>query len=146
MALAIYKTPDPHSAFSTGTAMNPLSHSFDGVRGGTVTRRYYVRNDSNLYYYTAITVQPVYSNGVNIITGTDGFYWKLIAGDTKPLEEQWSLVLPANQISIPNIGSAGSFDISTYEPFWLRIVVPRGAPTRNHIGIKLRLDFTQTAV
>lgn len=147
MSLGIYKTPNPHSVYSTdGSHSNALALSFDGVTGQTIIQKYYVRNNNSSYYYTGITLQPICSSGTNIINGTNGYVWKLIAGDTKPLTAQWGLVGAGNQITIPNIGSAGNGDIATYEPFWLFITVPQGAPVASYRGIKLRLDYTETAV
>lgn len=147
MALKIYQAPNPSSSFSQGgTFTNPLVNAFDGVAGSVVIRRYYVRNDDSGLFYSSITVAPVYSSGVNIFDGTDGFSWKLIAGDTQPLEEQWGLLAEGNSISIPNIGTVSVFDVTTYEPFWLRMTVPRGAPVKSHSGIKLQTSFTEAIV
>lgn len=147
MGLLIYRAPDPSTAFSAGgTFTNPLVSAFDGITGNVLNRRYYIRNDAANRSYESITLQPVHLNGTNIIDGTDGFNWKLIAGDEEPLEEQWSLVSPGNQIVIPDIGTAVLADLTTYEPFWLRITVPRGAPVESHSGIKLKIDYTEVLV
>lgn len=147
MGLLIYSAPDPSAAFSvSGQFTNPLSMAFDGILGSTVNRRYYVRNDASDRYYTGITVKPVYSSGDAIIDGTDGFGWKLYAGDSQPLEDQWDLLSYANTISVPDIGTAVVADTATYEPFWLRIVVPKGASVKSHSGIKLRLEYTESLI
>jgi len=147
MGLLIYQAPDPSSAFSDdGGFTNPLVNAFDGVTGNTLNRRYYVRNDSLSRSYSGVTVQPVHLSGDNIIDGTNGFSWKLIVGDEQPLEEQWSLVLPGNSILIPDIGTPTVADITTFEPFWLRIIVPRGAPVKSHSGITLRIAGTEILV
>lgn len=147
MALKIYSSPTPSAAFSIdGSFDNPLLLAFDGVTGGIINKRYYVRNDDNTLWYSSIVIQPIYTSGDNIAEGANGFAWKLIAGDDQPLEEQWSLLAPGNSISIPNIGSPSGGDISTYEPFWLRIIVPRGAPIKSHQGIVLNISGTATLV
>lgn len=147
MGLKIYRAPDPSSAFSLdGTFTNPLVNAFDGVAGSVLIRRYYVRNDDNTRSFADITVQPIFLSGDNIIDGTDGFNWKLIAGDEQPLEEQWELVTPGNSIVIPDIGTGVLADVTTYEPFWLRMTVPRGAPVKSHSGIKLRTSATEILV
>lgn len=147
MALRIYPSADPGAAFSIDEDFdNPLAHTFDGVAGAIIQKRYYVRNDDNLRSYQDIQVQPIHVNGLNIIDGTDGFSWRLIVGDEQPLEEQWSLVSPGNAISLADIGTPSVSDIVTFLPFWLRIEVPRGTPVQSFEGIKLRLSLTEILI
>lgn len=147
MGLLIYSAPNPGAAFSAdGLFTNPLMTAFDGATGSTFSQRYYVRNDTSNRSFENITLQPVYLSGDNIISGANGFGWKLVAGDAQPLEEQWDLVSYGNSIVIPDIGTPTVADLSTYEPFWLRITVPRGAPVKSHSGIKLRLNYTEILV
>ena len=142
MSLLIYAAPDPSTDFSTDSVFTePLNMSFDGITGATVTKKYYVRNDDAGFTYESITLTPVDSGSPSIIDGTNGFEWKMIVGDSEPLEEQWTQLSPAQAITIPNIS-----DISTYEPFWLRITVPRGADVKSHSSVKLRLEFTEVLV
>lgn len=147
MGLLIYSDANPSAAFSSdGIFTNPLLAAFNGVTGNTKSVRYYVRNDESNKSYSGISLQPVLLEGTNIINGTDGFGWKLYAGDTQPLEEQWSLTSYANSITIPDIGSAILADVNTYEPFWLRISVPTGASIRSYSGVKLRISYTEILV
>lgn len=147
MGLLIYSDANPSTAFSSeSTFTNPLLAAFNGVTGNTKSVRYYVRNDESDKSYSSISLQPVLLEGTNIINGTDGFGWKLYAGDTQPLEEQWSLVSYANSIVIPDIGSAILADVNTYEPFWLRISVPAGASIQSYSDVKLRISYTETLV
>jgi len=147
MGLSIYKEADPSEGYSqSGTFTNPLTQAVDGITGGVIQRRYYVRNDDPTKSFTGVTVTPYRESGENIADGTNGYAWKLIAGDAQPLEEQWGLVSASNSIDIPDIGTDSASDIATYEPFWLRIVVPPRAPVQSYSGIKLRLDFTEILV
>ena len=147
MGLLIYSAPNPGAAFSAdGLFTDPLTTAFDGTTGGTVSKRYYVRNDAANRSYESITLQPVHLSGDDIISGASGFGWKVFAGDAQPLEEQWSLVSYGNSITIPDIGTSVVADLATYEPFWLRIVVPRGASVKSYSGIKLRLSYTEILV
>lgn len=140
MGLLIYEVADPETAFSIGNDFSkPVEHAFDGVAGGVIIRRYFIRNDDPAFTYSNIEVFPVHQSGRNIIDGTDGFSWKLIAGDQEPLEAQWALVSPGNTIDIPDIS-----DTSTYEPFWVRIEVPRGASVSSYEGLKLRVSATES--
>ena len=147
MGLLIYQTANPASAFSAaGLFTNPLVQTFNGVAGSIVERRYYVRNDNVLNSYSGVTVQPRLVSGDNIFNGTNGFSWKLIIGDAQPLEEQWSLVAPGAAITIPDIGTALVADVATFEPFWLRMTVPRGASVESFSGIVLDIAGTETLV
>lgn len=147
MGLLIYDTPEPSAYFSAdGLFNNPLLNAFDGVLGGTVNRRLYVRNDDSAKSYTGITLAPVLIEGYNIINGSNGYGWKLMVGETQPLDEQWSLISFANTISIPNIGTALVSDTATYMPFWLRMIVPAESPVASYSNVKLRLNYTEIVV
>lgn len=151
MGLKIYDEVKPDTAFSIeGTFTNPLSHSFNGISGEVIQKRYYIRNDDAGYYYSNIAVQPI-DGGDNIVDGigvTDGFMWQLIAGDTQPLEAQWNpeLAVPGEAISLGDIGSSSDGDTRTYLPFWLRITVPRGAIIKSYQGVTLKITATEGLV
>src|SRR5688500_171332 len=100
MGLKIYDEASPSSSFSTdGEFTNPITFAVDGVIGATILRRFYVRNDDAANYYTDIQVTPVVNGGVDIVTGaTGGYRWKLIAGDTQPLDDEWETVAAGNTI------------------------------------------------
>ena len=144
--LDIYENADPSSAFTvSGNFGNPFTATFNGVLGEVVERKLYIRNDDSLYYYENIEVQPI-DGGDYIVDGsgeTDGYSWKLYAGDTQPLEEQWDLTSAGNQISLADIGSSGNPDTTTYLPFWVRISVPAGAPVEAYNSVLLRISFDE---
>jgi hypothetical protein len=147
MGLLLYETTDPNAAFSIDNDFSkPIAHTFNGSRGAVLTKRYFVRNDDSSFMYSNIKVFPVFISGDNIIAGGNGFSWKLTVGDQEPLEEQWALVSPGNEIDIPDIGTVLIGDVSTFEPFWIRIEVPKGASVKSHEGIKLRVAATETAI
>jgi hypothetical protein len=146
MTLKIYENANPNTSFSISEEFsNPISHAFDGVNGGVIEKCYYVRNDNALNWYTNIKVQPI-DGGDNIVDGSNGFSWKLYAGNQQPLEEQWSLVSAGNQITLSDIGSASNGDISTYLPFWVRIEVPAGSSVQSFQSVKLRINTTEGLV
>jgi len=147
MALGIYELADSTTRFSqNGALTNALSLTFDGVAGGTLIRRYFVRNDDAVFFYTSISMVPVVKSGADIISGLNSFSWKLIAGDAQPLDSQWGLISPANTITLANIGSSGSPDISTYLPFWLRVTVPSGISVQVLEGTRLEITATENLV
>lgn len=146
MGLKIYDAPDPAQNFSQdGDFTRAFSLAFDGTIGQVIQQRLYVRNDDNSKSYQAISIQPVLESGEDIID-ENGFSWKMIAGDQQPLEEQWGLIDSGDAIAVPDLGTVSVSDISTYEPFWVRIEVPRGAPVKSHEGVKLRITATETDV
>lgn len=127
MGLKIYTKADPNSALSTGGVFtNPLALTFDGVNGGVIEKRVYLRNDVDGNSYADIVVTPDHGTGQDIISGADGYSWKLHAGDQRPLEEQWSMVVAGEGIELPDIS-----DTTTYLPFWIRIEIPTGAPVES---------------
>ncbi len=150
MSLKVYESVDPGTAFSVeGSFSNTLSHSFNGTTGEVIEQRYYIRNDNAAYWYSSVVVAPVASAGSLIVNGsgdTEGYTWKVLAGDEKPLEEQWGLKAAGSSISLANIGSAGNGDTTTYLPFWLRIQVPANAPVVSYQGVTLQIESTEGAV
>lgn len=147
MALKIYESASPGSAYSTDSSYSaPLSLSFDGINGGYKYVKLYLRNDDPTYYYTGITIQPVMLSGTSIIDGTNGWSWKLKAGDTQPLEAEWDLLTDANSISMADLGSSGTPDTNTYLPFWLRIEIPAGAEIKAYQNVTLRKTANEVLV
>lgn len=144
MALKIYESADSSSAFSiNGEFSNPIAHSFNGVTGGTVIKKYYLRNDDNTKYYNNITISAYVGSGQNITNGTNGFSWKFISGASQPLEAEWTLVSDGNSISMSQIGSYGSADTTTYYPFWIRITVPDNLSAQSFENATLRISLTE---
>jgi hypothetical protein len=140
--LTVYSSPNPDADYSSDASYsNPLAFSVDGQTGAVITRKLYLRNDDGAMYYTGITLTPVVDSGLDIVSGaTEGFTWKLIAGDTEPTEIQWASVDPAAPISLADIGSSGNGDTVTYLPFWLRIELPRGVDVQVFQGANLEIS------
>jgi hypothetical protein len=140
MALRIYQAADPATELSADNAFtNPLALTFDGVNGGVIEKRLYLRNNDIAKTYTGISLQPVNTgDAVLAVDGTNGYSWKLSAGDQRPLNEQWALITAGASIAMSNIS-----DTTTYLPFWVRIEVPAGAPVMSSQKITLDIDATQ---
>ncbi len=148
MSLHIYPNELPDSAFSqSGNFDNALAVAFDGVAGGVLEKRLYVRNNNNGFYYTGIQVQPVSLSGTDIVTGaTAGFSWKIKEGDGQPLQVEWDLVTAGGAISLVDLGSAGTPDTSTFLPFWLRIEIPANTNIQVFENATLRITATQNVI
>ena len=124
--LKIYTSADPSTAVSYGGDFgNPIAITFDGVNGGKIERKLYLRNDEITKLYDTITIQPQDDpeSETEITTDVNGYSWKLYVGDQRPLEEQWDMIRPAHTINLSDLSNT-----TTYLPFWLRITVPAGAP------------------
>lgn len=120
----------PYSA--DGDWTNPFTVSVDGFHGQVKIGKYYVRNANPAKWYDSIQVHATQSGGgVDWLGGTQGHSWKFIPGDTQPTDEEWDNEIPNNTIDLPNIGSAGNGDVSTYLPFWIRIMVNDHTPVRS---------------
>lgn len=137
--LGIYSSADSGSEFSNdGSFDTPFSVSIDGVTGGALERRLYVRNDDAGKSYSSIQVLAV-DGGDDLVDGSTGYSWKLIAGDQRPTAVQWGAVTAGNTISLSNIT-----DTTTYLPFWVRIEVPRRAPIASFQSVSLRVTFNES--
>jgi len=139
MALNIYETATPTSAFSTESSFsNPIANSFDGSLGAIVEKKYYVRNDDADRSYSVITVQPI-DSGDDLVDGSSGFSWKLYAGDIQPVSAQWETITAGAAISLSNITGD-----TTYLPFWVRMIVPANSEVNSYQSVVLRLSYTET--
>lgn len=141
--LKVYEYANPSSSFSTdGEMTNPVRHTFDGRTGGVIEKRYYVRNDNALVWYSGLILVDVEdSQGRNITDGTDGYAWKLKAGDTQPLNEEWAVLNEASGIIF-----SGLIGTTTYLPFWLRIEVPSNAQVESFDDVKIVLTCNEILV
>lgn len=128
MALGIYLSASTTDKLSdANTFENPFSLTFDGRTGGVKQVKLYVRNNDPLYYYENLQIGLTDSGPQPIINQpTDGFVWKLSAGNTQPTKNDWANTAGATVITLPDIGSVGTPDTSTYLPFWVLVQVPPG--------------------
>lgn len=147
MSLKVYEEALPTTSFSTdGDMSNPIRHSFDGRLGGVIEKRYYLHNDDPLLYYSGITLTPLDTGPDHLVDGTNGFSWKLKAGDQQPVAQEWATIDDGNAISFTAIGNSIQGDVTTYLPFWLRIEVPKGADIDSFDDITLRLTASGITV
>jgi hypothetical protein len=142
MALKIYTDVNENTELSIdGTFTNPLLVTFDGRTGGTVEQLLYLRQDTNAYIYTGITLS-VEQFGVeepNLLNGNDGFYIKLHAGDSQPTIGEWATLSGGNSISLPDPASK-----NIYLPFWIYIKVPAGISIQQFRNVRFNVGATVT--
>lgn len=148
--LFIYtEASNPASVLSEDGAFTaPLFIGQDGRAGGVTEKKLWVRNDGTPSgkWYDAVTVTPVDTAGGSVVDGTDGYSWKLKAGDTQPTPAEWSLVVAGDPISLADIGGPGSEDTSSYRPFWVRVEIPKNAPVSTFTDVQLWVDSDQQNV
>jgi hypothetical protein len=140
MALFICETEDVNSAYSiSGAFTNPLSLTFDGVTGGVLVKKLYLANDSVDYVYAGITVSLVDDSPIDLIGDTEGFSWKMKAGSTQPLEEEWTTIVAGDSITISGVDASPAA-----EAFWIRVEVPRATDVQSFDQLSFQVSATET--
>ena len=138
MALSVYTKADPATFLSNGGKFtNPLALTFDGTDGGTLVQKLYVRNDDITTTYSGITLSITGDVNSYHFDGSQGFTWKLIAGDTQPIAGQWAAVTPGNSISLGTISGT-----NTYLPFWLYTETDAHTNVQSFQDVHLTLSAT----
>ncbi len=147
MGLSIYFVTDGVSKFSQdGTFTSPLQEVIDGRTGGSTERLLFIRNDDSLFSYIDIKLIPEDTDGISIVDGTEGFSWKLSAGDSQPVDEAWAIITAGAEIQLPDLGTETVSDTSTYLPFWLRIEAPRNTPVKTFTDVQLKITAERILV
>jgi hypothetical protein len=143
MAIYLYTEPGGTVPLSTdGT--NPFTITFDGLRGGSISKKLYVRNSETDRYYSDITVSINDTGVPSRSDGTDEFRWRLYEGEHHPPIETWETIVPGTAITLSNnIGTYIKGDISTYLPFWVRVEIPPDRRVQVIDQIYLRLAATE---
>lgn len=146
MGIKIYTEANNAASVSSEDAFTkPLLIAMNGKTGGVLQKRIYVRNDELTKSYQGITVKP-FSSYPAFINGTNGMSWKLYAGDIKPTDEVWATISNANTITLPDLGTISTSDISTYLPFWVKVVIPRSTDAQTIKDVKLQISATETLI
>jgi len=140
MALNVYEdtTSDPYS--TSGLFTLPLILGFDGRTGGVVQKKLYLRNDNVLYKYEDITIEAEQVGGdLDYIGGTEGFYFKMRAGDARPTAAEWDTISGGTSISMSDI-----IDASTYLPFWVYVEVPGHLAVMHIKDVRFKISATES--
>lgn len=130
-----------------GDLTNNIRAVVNGVDGGTVIKKLFIRNDDANYYYTNITVGFTPTTLVSE-TNTRKIKYKLLAGDLEPTN--WDATQSGDPLvytnterakKIVDIGSLAAADLNYY-PLWLRIDVPPRSPMRVLLDVDIYIDGT----
>ena len=139
------------SEASTGTTLtNPITTTHDGKEGDEKSILLYLRNDDSTKWYSNITITPVDLVDANpygdVAYDETGWGVKLNKGGTEPTEAEWDDIDWGEVISMDNIGSDGSGDSTTYNPFWYYISCPPNTNAQNKTDIVLKVEYTENTV
>lgn len=133
-----------------GSFGNPLKTTHNGKYGDVVIVKVFLRNDDSAVYYKDISVYAQDSEGTGIYEDVSynetGWGVKLKEGNTEPSQAEWDDILWANTISIPDLGSPGTPDTSSYRPFWYLITCPPSSEAQNKKDIQLKVDYIEESV
>ena len=116
-----------------------LTVSLDGSYGDIKTKKFFLKNDNALVYYTDIILtlpNSEYSAGFM----RDGYSIKLIASDTLPDASDWDYVGPGEPIQISDIGSAGNPDTTNYHSIYMRVACPANQPVSLVSDVSVRVS------
>jgi len=148
MSLALYNdTNESASLTNDATSLSPFTVTFDGRLGGAIDKLLYLRNDDSAKWYSGITIQAVDTSGVDIVDGSiEGFSWQLADKDIPLTVAEWQQILPANSLSMSDVGTSILGDTSTYFAFWVRVTIPRGQAISTIKDVILRISAMENAV
>jgi len=130
------------TAYSTdGDQTNPITTVHDGRIEQPRDVLLYVRNDDAAKEYVDIAVDFSDTEYPNDIEGIQsGWSIKVKLGSLQPSDAEWATITAGTSVTIPNISGIGS------EPFWYRVVSPRGIHVGLKIDISLRLSYTENTI
>lgn len=141
--LAFYPKDKYETPLSWDDATNPLRMSFDGLLGGSIVKRIFLHNDDSSVYYTNITVSFVDATGLYTV---GDWSWKLISSIHEPVPEEWIETSEQNTLSLSDIGSSVSSDVSSFVSVWVRCSIPAGLLAQNVTGLVLRISCDKNLV
>lgn len=137
MALAFYDDDDTTPVIYT---TDPLRSFHHGQLGSIHEEMINIRNADAGTYYTNVSLAfqvKTYNDFGEL--GISGWSVKLMYGARRPTEAEWDLIASGATIQLPDIGTTGGADITTYHPVWIRIYSPGGelAQIRDNQQLKL---------
>lgn len=128
---------------------DPFRSFHDGYSGEVFEDKIYLKNLDKSRYYTQITMEPKFKNSYQEDSGelgNTGWSIKLMYGERRPTEEEWSAMPPAAIISIPDIGDKSRADTIRKHPIWIRIFCPGNTGAHIKKNIYLELEYYEKVV
>lgn len=145
MALGLYKFEnDEFTAISSGDLDNPAVFSLNSSSGGSLAKKFYLKNSDENAFYSGISLKTSPDNlvGPNNIKK---FKFKLLNQDAQPTDANWNSIETGNTITFSDVGTEEAADL-TYHPFWLQITIPPKNPLAVYTNLSFELTYTAGAV
>ena len=101
-----------------------------------------MRNKDPSRFYKQISLIAKSRNAYNDSgeLGNTGWSIKLMYGEKRPTEEEWSLLVSGEGIVLPDIGTIEAADTFTNHPVWVRIFCPGN--TKAHIKENMYIELS----
>ena len=140
---------------------NPIFANIDGSAGGSIIKKYYLRNTDEDYFYINVNLKPMPEISVqsgNLL----GLELRLLSGDSEPTSTEWDTVASGNSLIstsdylsaspkrwyFPELvsknasGTAIGAD-NNYYPFWVKWTVPPRSNVTDITSIYFELSATE---
>lgn len=129
---------------SNGDQTNPITTVHDGRIEQSRDVLLYVRNDDAAKKYTDVVIGFADSEYPNDIEGVQsGWSIKVSLGNLQPSDAEWATITAGTSISISDPNELSGIG---REPFWYRIISPRGIHVGLKLDVSLRLSYTESTI
>jgi len=144
MSLKVYNS----SKVAIDDAEGFVFTAHNGVRGESVDVLLYLRNDTTYVYYNNIIISVEDSDSEDDTLGVygTGRGFKLSAGSRQPTEAEWDNVIAGDYIEMSDVGTSVTGDITTYYPFWMRVIVPGNTEVQTFSDVSLNITASEHLV
>ena len=141
MALTILNESDVDAISNTTVTRH------DGYTGGTDEKLFTLTNQDPSKYYTNIRIKPIIAGMVaGEMFHSSGWSTKVVAGSTRPSEEEWDQTNVNEEVQLANIGTSAAADINTLHQFWMRIFCPGGTTSQIFKDVSLEVKYISKEV
>lgn len=127
---------------------DPLRTFHDGYSGEVFEEKFYIKNLDKTRYYNDIVLVPKFRTKYldSGELGNTGWSVKLMYGERRPTEEEWSILPPAASINIPDIGTIEQGDTIRKHPIWVRVFCPGNSPAQIKENIYIEITYYEKLV
>ena len=124
---------------SQGDLTSPILTNHDSSKGSSSVKKLFLRNDSDDFTYSNISV---YFSPENLVSPSNSrkFKYKLLKQDDQPSDSQWQNLDSGNEITFSEINN------QNYYPFWIQITVPPRTPAVRIEDVQLSVRYESVQV